>query len=77
MRKYNLYFNFFNGWKWRYKTIAQIKDIIINQYSGLIQHFDFDIYNHLKFDLLFDNDFENLAYFKDGKKFISIRECKQ
>jgi hypothetical protein len=76
MRKYNLYFNFFNKWQWRNVTIDKIKNIITNQYSDLIKHFDFDIYNHLKFDLLIDKDFQSLAYFKNGKKFISIRECK-
>lgn len=77
MKKYNLYFNFFNGYSWRKKTIDQVKDIITNQYSSLIQFYDDKIYNDLLLDFWLGKDFKNLAYFKDGKKFISIREVTE
>ena len=75
IKRYNLYFNFF-GWRWRNKTITQVKKLILNTYSDLIKQFDDNIYNQLRIDLLIDKDFINLAYFKNGKKFISIREVK-
>lgn len=76
MKRYNLYFNFMGrAWAWRNITIDKIKDITINHYSSLIKHFDKKIYSDLLLDLRIDKNFTNLAYFKNGKKFISIRGC--
>lgn len=77
IKKYNLYFNFFNRWKWCNKTIDQIKDIIFNRYSALIKHYNEKIYNNLRIDLLIDNDFSKLTYKHNNKNFISICEVKQ
>lgn len=78
MKRYSLYFYFMGrAFSWRGITIDKIKDIVINRYSSLIKHFDERIYFDLRIDLLCDKNFTNLAYFKNNKKFISIRECKQ